>query len=159
MSSLKNNLLTISWLLLRFILGVAFIISSIDKIINPAKFLEIINNYNLIPTFITPAVVIILPWTEFICGLFLLLGILTNSAAVLIIFLLLGFIFGVSINIYRGADIECGCFGLLFEGESIGLHTIIRDLIMMFFAVALIFLNKNIWKIERLISKKIISKN
>ena len=159
MSSLKNNLLTVSWFLLRFVLGLAFIVSSIDKIINPAKFLEIINNYNMIPTFITPVVAIVLPWIEFICGLFLLLGILLNSAAVLIIFLLIGFIFGISVNIYRGADIECGCFGLLFKGDSIGLHTIIRDLIMMFFAVVLIILNKNIWTIEKLISRKIISKN
>lgn len=159
MNSIRNNLSYILYFLLRFILGIIFIASSIDKITNPEQFLEVINNYDIVPVFITPFAAIILPWIEFICGLFLLTGILVNSAASILIFLLLIFIFGISVNLYRGADIECGCFDLLFEGESIGFLSIIRDIIIIVLAVILIYVNKNIWTLEKYVLKNIKAKD
>ena len=155
----RNNISNIVWVLLRLILGLAFILASIDKIINPEKFLEVINNYNIVPQFISPIIAMVLPWLEFISGIFLIFGILTESSAAIVIILLIMFIYGVSVNLYRGSDIECGCFSLLFEGESIGLQTILRDMIFMCFAVILIFLNRNVLTIEKLFSHKFDNKN
>jgi len=150
----RNNTSNIVWVLLRLILGFAFILASIDKVINPEKFLEVINNYNIVPQFMSPIIAVVLPWLEFICGVFLLIGILTESAAVMTIFLLIGFIYGVSINLYRGLDIECGCFSLLFKGESISFQTILRDIIFICFAVIIIFLNRDMWTIGKFFSYK-----
>ncbi|MFC1557943.1 MauE/DoxX family redox-associated membrane protein [candidate division KSB1 bacterium] len=159
MNSISNKLSYILYFLLRFFLGIIFIAASIDKIANPEKLLEIINNYDIVPVFITPFAAIILPWIEFICGLFLLFGILIRSAASILIFLLVIFIFGISVNLYRGADIECGCFGLLFGGESIGFHSIIRDIMIMVFAGILIYIDKNKWTIENYILKNMKAGN
>lgn len=150
----RNNTSNIMWILLRLILGFAFILASIDKIINPEKFLEVINNYNIVPQFMSPIIAVVLPWLEFICGIFLILGILIEYAAVMIIFLLIGFIYGVSVNLYLGSDIECGCFSLLFEGESIGFQTILRDIILMCLSIIIIFLNRDIWTIGKFFSYK-----
>lgn len=145
--------------LFQLILGLIFILASIDKIINPSKFLEIINNYNVIPVFITPIIAVVLPWIEFISGSFLILGILTESAVLMIVFLLIMFISGVSLNLYRGADIECGCFSLLFNNEQIGVHTILRDVIFMLLAIIILIFNRNICIVEKLFPKKFSNKN
>ncbi|NVM01716.1 MAG: DoxX family membrane protein [Candidatus Helarchaeota archaeon] len=155
----KNNISNIGWVFFRLILGLTFILASIDKIGNPEKFLEIINNYNIVPKFISPIIAVVLPWSEFICGIFLIFGILTQSAAFMIILLLMVFIFGVSVNLYRGSDIECGCFNLLFESESIGLQTILRNVIFICFASIIIFLNRDVWTVEKLFSYKFDNKN
>ena len=150
----RNNSSNIAWVLFRVILGFAFILASIDKIINPEKFLEIVNNYNIVPHFLSPIIALVLPWIEFICGVFLILGILTESSATMIIILLIGFIYGVSVNLYRGSDIECGCFSLLFEGELIGFQTILRDIIFMCFSIIIIFLDRDVWTIGKFLSFK-----
>jgi len=121
---------------LRLLLGFVFVYASLDKIQNPADFARIIENWKLVPEILVNFLALVLPWVEFICGLALLAGQWVRSSASIVGCLLIIFIFGVSINLARGLDIDCGCFNTL-AGRKIGLTLLAQD---VFLLVAAIFL-------------------
>ena len=138
---MKNKLKTIinnNWLelALRWLLGITFIYASYHKIAAPAHFAKIIYGYYLFPDFSINIIAIVLPFLELIAGLALILGIYPRSAAIIINFMLLGFIMALSINLVRGQQFDCGCFSL---GEAGYTYTagqlLIRD--VFFFILGL----------------------
>ena len=96
--------------LARLILGVVFIYASIDKILHPGQFAEIIHNYQILPDLLINPTAIILPWLELILGAFLLIGIWLPGAVFLTNLLLAVFLGAMAFNLARGLDIHCGCF-------------------------------------------------
>lgn len=126
--SLWNN----RWLtlFLRLLIGWSFVSASLDKIANPALFSKVVYNYDLLPIpFINPFA-LFLPALEFVAGLLLILGLFPRSQALLIGLLLILFVGALTINIARGNDADCGCFGL--EEESpIGWSLVLRDLVLL----------------------------
>tara|TARA_B110000438_G_C15649494_1_gene578918 strand:- start:105 stop:545 length:441 start_codon:yes stop_codon:yes gene_type:complete len=96
----------------RFILGIIFIYASIDKIANPLAFSDLIDNYHIIPSQISNLVALIIPWIELFIGLCFILGILLDGACFISAALLFWFIFILSQALYRGIDLNCGCFDL-----------------------------------------------
>jgi uncharacterized membrane protein YphA (DoxX/SURF4 family) len=96
--------------LARMILGIVFIYASIDKILNPGQFAEIIHNYQILPDLLINPTAIILPWLELIMGAFLLIGIWLPGAVFLTNLLLAIFLGAMVFNLARGLDIHCGCF-------------------------------------------------
>lgn len=95
----------------RVFLGVILGWAGIVKIRNPEAFIEIVKAYNLLPEELVVLWGIFLPWIELVTGLFLFLGLWHKSAVLISSVLFLIFAAAVSINILRGADIACGCFG------------------------------------------------
>ncbi|MFN7614125.1 MAG: MauE/DoxX family redox-associated membrane protein [Phycisphaerae bacterium] len=56
----------------------------------------------------------VVPWMEFLAGLFLLLGLFTRGAALVVSLLMVGFIAGIASLLMRGlTDVNCPCFGSL----------------------------------------------
>ena len=110
----------IACLLVRTGLGVVFIWASWDKIGHPGEFASIIDNYRILPTSAVNLTALVLPWVEFICGLLLLSGRLVPGAALTIDLLLLIFLLATCFSLYRGLDVNCGCFSVAPEvgGES-----------------------------------------
>ena len=105
----------VSWIraasaLARLILGFVFIYASIDKILHPGDFAEIIHNYQILPDLLINPTAIILPWLELILGAFLLIGIWLPGAVFLTNLLLAVFLGAMVFNLARGLDIHCGCF-------------------------------------------------
>ena len=98
-------------LLCRWIAGGVFIYASANKILDPCQFALDIYHYQLTPTFLLNIAAIILPWTEMIMGVCLVLGIAPRGAALGILGILIIFIGALSINFIRGIEFECGCFG------------------------------------------------
>ena len=96
----------------RWILGLTFIYASIHKILAPADFAKIIYGYDLFPAALINLMAIIIPFVELIAGLALVLGIYPKSAALIINVMLVGFFLALSINIIRGHEFDCGCFGV-----------------------------------------------
>tara|TARA_Y100000590_G_C15468130_1_gene919105 strand:+ start:318 stop:803 length:486 start_codon:yes stop_codon:yes gene_type:complete len=96
----------------RFILGLIFIYASIDKIINPIEFSKTIDNYHFSPYYLNNIAALIIPWIELIIGLCLLFGVFLNGASFISILLLVFFIILLSQALYRGININCGCFDL-----------------------------------------------
>ena len=95
----------------RIFLGVILGWAGVVKIQNPEAFIEVVKAYNLLPEELVVLWGIFLPWIELVAGLFLFLGLWHKSAVLSSSGLFLLFAAAVGINILRGADIACGCFG------------------------------------------------
>ena len=108
-----NLFKNINFLLLgRLILGYIFIYASIDKIIDPVSFSDVIDNYHITPVLLNNLFALFVPWLELIIGLCLIFNLKVHGASFLSIVLLLWFIFILTQAIYRGINVECGCFDL-----------------------------------------------
>jgi len=99
----------------RLILGFVFIYASIDKILHPGQFAELIHNYQILPDLLINPTAIILPWLELILGVFLLIGIWLPGTVFLTNLLLAVFLGAMVFNLARGLDIHCGCFSTTLE--------------------------------------------
>jgi uncharacterized membrane protein YphA (DoxX/SURF4 family) len=127
----------------RWFLGATFIYASYSKILAPAVFAKIIYGYGLFPEIFINLFAIILPFVELIAGLALIIGFFPRSAALIINAMLLAFIISLSINIIRGHEFDCGCFGINASNPStFSGPLLIRDFIY-FSAGIYVFLYKN----------------
>jgi len=138
-----KNLFFIS---LRTCVAIIFIYASIDKIVNPAEFSEIVYNYRLVPVFANNLFSLWLPWLEFVCGIFLLFGIWELASISLIAVLMLIFLSAICANMVRGIDIVCGCFVTHDKVIKSVFSYIIRDIVIFILvaAVCLVSFKKNI---------------
>lgn len=133
----------ISYILARFILGGVFVYASLPKILDPFEFSDMLYNYKILPDFLVYFIASVLPWIEFFCGAFLLIGIFIRSSALMLSSLLLIFILVISINLFRGINVECGCFSLgRGEAEHNEFILIIRDFLILSPGLILIFQSK-----------------
>jgi uncharacterized membrane protein YphA (DoxX/SURF4 family) len=111
----------------RIIIGIVFIVASLDKIVDPLAFAEIIKNYQILPEMMIGPVAFFLPWLEFACGAMLVCGVFVDTAAAILVVMLLVFIAALSANLYRGIDVACGCFSTDASKASSMQMTIVRD--------------------------------
>ena len=117
------------FLLARFIVGGAFVLASLHKLVSPLEFAKIIDNYHILPGALINLAAVIMPWFELVAGLLILLGCwMRDEATVIIGTLLLVFIVAITFNLIRGVDFDCGCFG---DGDSSPARTLIRDIGLM----------------------------
>jgi uncharacterized membrane protein YphA (DoxX/SURF4 family) len=124
-------------LVFRIILGIVFIYSGLEKIIYAADFAATIQNYQLIPVELTNLVAIILPWLEFYCGLFILFALFKQASTAIISVLLIFFMVALASVIFRGLDIDCGCFG---GSSDVSWFRVIEDLLLLAMSLYLFFI-------------------
>ncbi len=106
-------------ILVRFVLGVVFLYASLDKIIYPSAFAQTVHHYQVFPNLLVNLTAIVLPWLEMILGLFLISGIWLPGAVLLCNILLSAFLVLLLSAILRGLDIDCGCFVISRDSESV----------------------------------------
>ena len=98
-------------LICRLTLAIIFFYAGIEKIINSGAFAVAIYNYQLLPDCAINLSAIFLPWLEVLIAISLVSGIFKRGAALLSSLLFLTFATALTINLVRGLDISCGCFG------------------------------------------------
>ncbi|WP_319760190.1 MauE/DoxX family redox-associated membrane protein [Maridesulfovibrio sp.] len=118
----------------RIVLGIVFIVASLDKIVDPLAFAEIVKNYQLLPEIMIGPLAFFLPWLEFVCGAMLICGVFVDAVATILTGMLLVFIAALSANLFRGIDVACGCFSTDVSSVSDMQITIARDVVLLFFA-------------------------
>jgi uncharacterized membrane protein YphA (DoxX/SURF4 family) len=122
-------------------LGVIFVIAGGTKIFDPAKFVQIVLAYRLLPDHISRVTAIILPWLEVLVGALLVLDIVPATSATVACSLFLLFASAIGINLLRGRrDFSCGCFGA-DEGEPLNWGIVVRNLLLAVLAIAVVILN------------------
>ena len=126
-------------LLFRIFLGIIFIYASIDKIIDPLKFSDAIDNYHITPIQLNNLAALIIPWIELVVGVFLVLGIYVRGSSLIVISLLIWFIFILSQALVRGINVNCGCFNLAEQVNDVNLRAdmikrIIEDVVFILMA-------------------------
>ncbi len=134
--SLNNDYLN---LLIRIAVGAIFIYAAIDKIANPAQFARIVYNYHLVPPDLINIFALVFPWIEIMAGILVVLGIGKEGAVILANLLVLSFIIALSINLFRGVNIECGCFSVSSNAKSSIISLLIRDVGLLVLTAYLFF--------------------
>ena len=129
-------------LILRLVLGGAFIVAGALKILQPATFAADIENYRLLQHEAINLLAITLPWIEVIAGLLLVLGIWKRASALLIAVMLIVFLIAIGQALARGLDIRCGCFGTV-EARKVGVLALGEDTAMLAMAAWLAWREKD----------------
>lgn len=133
MNFLSNKYLILTF---RILIAFIFIFSGIEKIAAPEKFAEAITNYKLFPIFSVNLIAILIPWLELFVGVILLFGFWVKENSVIINVLLLFFTIIVAIAMFRGLDINCGCFGTKYA-QKVGLLKIGENILLIVFTYLL----------------------
>ncbi len=109
-----------------------------EKISDPSGFARAINNYKLLPFSLINIAALILPWIEMTTGILLIFGIKVKENASIISTLLGIFTIAIIISLFRGLNIDCGCFGTL-SGTKIGFLKLAENISMMLAGILLIY--------------------
>jgi uncharacterized membrane protein YphA (DoxX/SURF4 family) len=134
-----NLFLSLIALGLRLILGGVMMWAGISKIPDPLSFVKVVEAYDVLPLILTRPYAVALPWIEVLVGCCLVAGIWTRSNAVLLLLLLGSFAVALGVNLYRGTDMSCGCFGLEASGHSLGI-ALLGDVFLIAGAWPLLYL-------------------
>ncbi|MCF8239972.1 MAG: DoxX family membrane protein [Melioribacteraceae bacterium] len=137
-------------LVLRYLIGLVFVFSGIEKIISPEHFAVSIINYKMFPTEIVNIIAITLPWLELIVGILLIFGLYVRENALIVNAMLLLFTIMVLVALLRGLDIDCGCFGTL-DHQKVGIQKITENLLLLISGIILMrYYSQKLYKIENL---------
>lgn len=93
------------------ILGAAFLVSAVPKLRRPKTFTVTVISYDILPLPLARVYARLVPVAEVALSLILLTGILVRLAAIAFALLLLSYMVGVVVNLARGRELDCGCFG------------------------------------------------
>lgn len=99
----------------------------------------------------------VIPWSELIAGVLLMVGFLTRGAAAIITLMMLGFIAGIASLMIRNVDVTCTCFGnikLFCTSSSLGWCHIIRNAVFAAIATTIVFAGPGRLALDRLLRPK-----
>lgn len=120
LNTAKQSIWKSKWLIIpiRIIIGAVFIYASIDKIIHPDRFAEIIMDYEILPWGLINISAIWLPCLELLVGVLVIGGIWVRPCAFLLSILCILFIAGLSFALAQGVALHCGCFSTSSSGDA-----------------------------------------
>jgi uncharacterized membrane protein YphA (DoxX/SURF4 family) len=121
-------------LALRFMLATLFLSAGLAKLSRRAEFERAVAGYELLPARLVRPVARGLGPAELAAGILLALGLATMVTAALVATLLAIFAAAVAVNLARGRDIDCGCFGVVAE-RRIGRSTLLRNAVLVASAI------------------------
>lgn len=127
-------------LIARVILGFVFIYAGAEKISNPESFANSISAYKLLPIWMINFLAITLPWIELVSGLLLVFGVQVKENSFIILVLLIVINVAITISLFRGLNIECGCFG---NGTQIGIVKLAENILLIILSLILIIYNSS----------------
>lgn len=137
-----------SLLILRMVVGFVFLYAGTKKIDNPMLFADSIGNYQLFPELSINLLALFIPWLEVVCGLLLIFGIFVRENAAILSILLFFFTILILITIFRGLEIDCGCFSSSNENQ-IGIKKIVENVVLLAFSIYLFVYNTDSFKLDR----------
>ncbi|MFN2540948.1 MAG: MauE/DoxX family redox-associated membrane protein [Chthoniobacterales bacterium] len=129
------------WRTVDLIFGGVFVYAGILKALDPVRFGLDIDNYKILPWFVSVRLGFYLPWLEIFCGIALIFRFLYRGGLSILTVLVLIFIGATVAAKARRLDITCGCFGHASQNWSFSQHMAI-DLSILLALVALLFAHR-----------------
>src|ERR1041385_3222041 len=130
------------WQILSVIVGAIFVYAGVVKAIDPIQFGLDIDNFKILPWFVSVRLAFYLPWLEILCGLALIFHFLYRGGLSVLTLLVLVFIGATIAAKVRGLDITCGCFGHSSQRWSFPQHMAID--LAIFIALILLLWSESI---------------
>jgi uncharacterized membrane protein YphA (DoxX/SURF4 family) len=130
-------------LVCRLVLALIFFYAAIEKIIDSQAFAIAIYYYQLMPDFAINLMALVLPMLEMFLAVSLVSGIYLRGASLISSLLFLVFATALSINLARGLDISCGCFGK--SSGTINWLYLVRDLTLCHMSLCVLFFDRG-WR-------------
>lgn len=133
------------WVLLavRLYLGGVFLLACWHKVLDPGAFALDVATYQVLPLSLVNLVAVTLPWVELGAGVMLVAGLRARAGALLCAAMMAVFLAALVSALARGLDLSCGCFASQTAREDpISLVTVIRDLVWLGLALAILFLDR-----------------
>jgi uncharacterized membrane protein YphA (DoxX/SURF4 family) len=128
----RSGISRILYHLVRVGCGLILLYASWGKILDPAGFARVIQNYQLLPAALVHPAAIVLPWVEAVCGVSLVTGIRAGGGLLVFTGLMAVFTAALALNGVRGIDTECGCFSVAAGAGGGRLwEDILRDLLIL----------------------------
>jgi uncharacterized membrane protein YphA (DoxX/SURF4 family) len=122
-------------LFLRLVLGGVLLLAGVTKLVDRASFRQAVTDYQVLPATLARPFATGVPWIETALGTLLLVGFGTGVAAGIAVPLFLSFAFAIGVNLQRGREFDCHCFGAV-QADPIGATALLRSLI--FASIALV---------------------
>ncbi|RLA57767.1 MAG: hypothetical protein DRR04_12290 [Gammaproteobacteria bacterium] len=149
-------------LLSRIVVGGLFVVAGSIKLRSPQEFANAIKAFKVFPAETGDHLIMMstftMPWVELIAGVLLIIGWRARDAALVISGMLAMFILAVISVIARKLEVDCGCFGKLelFCDGPIGACGIIRNLVMLAMALAVLVRGAGPWSVDSLLGRGIV---
>lgn len=125
-------------LIFRLVLGVTFLVSSFGKFVDIRHYsVAMVYELDILPGPLAIGFGWALPFIELLCGVGLLVGLLTRLSALGVGLLSISFFITKLILLARGTDIACGCFGAV--GSAMASWSIYLDPAMLLLSAAILF--------------------
>lgn len=119
----------IASLAIRFGLAIVFLVAGMSKVRFTEQFALMVKNYELLPDRWSRPVARWLPMAELAIGSLLLFGVLQVQLAIVAAVMTSVFAGAAAINLARGRDIDCGCFGVVGR-RSVTWWTVGEDVLL-----------------------------
>jgi uncharacterized membrane protein YphA (DoxX/SURF4 family) len=129
------NIFSMLYLVARLCLALVFIASSVAKLSSLPAFIQGVRSYQLLPPVVAPGFAWLLLLLELIFGVTVGLGPMARVSALGLGLLTCMFMAAVGINLARGSQIACSCFGAGEADDKIGASTIVRQVSILLLAV------------------------
>jgi uncharacterized membrane protein YphA (DoxX/SURF4 family) len=123
-------------LVARLCLSLFFLPSAIGKIRHHHRFVAGIIEYQIVPERIARFIGTTLPWLELSLVLALLLDVARPLTGAVISILLLSFIAAITINLHRGREIPCHCYGMA-DTDIVSWGMVGRNLLLLFLTIGM----------------------
>lgn len=137
---------------IRIVVGIVFLAAGLAKARNLKHFVQTAIVFTGLFPSKTRYVAQFLPALETTLGTLLVLGLLTKPTLIVTEALLMAFTAGVAINLVKGRQIECGCFGEL-QSELLNNKTLMRD-VLLIVVCGIAFVTENYtWTLDRFLSE------
>ncbi len=137
---------------LRLAVGGVLIWAGLAKVSEPALFALTVRAYNVLPLAFINGFAVVVPWMEIAAGACLLAGFWSRAAALAALALLSSFSVALVVNIFRGANLDCGCFGL--DGTRGSLHgALVQDLLLIGCSLVVLFVRNMPLSLDRCLLK------
>jgi putative oxidoreductase len=124
-------------LLARLALASVFWMAALAKLPVRHKFVATVRKFKILPPVAGSVYALSLPWIEICAALLLFVGLYSQFAALTVAAVMATFLFAVASAMHRRLDVDCDCFGLLYQ-ERTGYPTLARDVVLLSIAMLLV---------------------